>query len=56
MIKINEDSNLEIEDFLVEEDLDCHKLDPNHPYDYLTISHCVSRIARVLLVLSSVKG
>jgi len=35
MIKINEDSNPEIEDFLVEEDPDCHKLDPNHPYDYV---------------------
>jgi hypothetical protein len=34
-IEINEDSDPEIEDFLAEEDPDCHKSDPNQPYDYV---------------------
>ena len=32
---IYDDSDPEIENFLVEEDLDCHKLDPNKPFDYI---------------------
>jgi hypothetical protein len=35
LIKINEVSDLEIENFLAEEDPDCHKLDPNQPYDFV---------------------
>jgi hypothetical protein len=34
-IEINEESDPKIEDFLAEEDPDCHKSDPNQPYDYV---------------------
>jgi hypothetical protein len=33
-IEVNEVSDPEIENFLVEEDPDCHKMDPNQPYDF----------------------
>jgi hypothetical protein len=35
MIEINEESDPKIEDFLVEEDPNCHNSDPNQPYDYV---------------------
>jgi hypothetical protein len=34
-IEIHEDSDSEIERFLIEEDPDCHKPDPNQPFDYV---------------------
>jgi hypothetical protein len=34
-IEINEDSDPEIENFIAEEDPDCHKLDPNQPYNFV---------------------
>jgi hypothetical protein len=34
-IEVNEVLDPEIENFVTEEDLDCHKLDPNHPYDFV---------------------
>jgi hypothetical protein len=34
-IEIHEDSDPKIKNFLVEEDPDCHKSDPNQPFDYV---------------------
>jgi hypothetical protein len=34
-IEVNEVSDPEIENFLAEEDPDCHKSDPNQPYDFV---------------------
>ena len=35
LIEINEVSDPEIENFLTEEDPDCHKSDPNQPYKFV---------------------